>query len=146
MPAGLADGLALAFRKALSADHRETRPNDLGSPLPGLACRGLGLCARAQYDNRGHRAFTCAEPGDLRRRSRSGSWPRVRVAPRYPVESPEASGVLPRPGVSLATARTARTCRRTCWGESVPAGNSTVIAAVPGTWWFCQFAAVPDSQ
>jgi hypothetical protein len=43
MPAELADGLALALRKALSADHRGTRPNDLGSPLPGLACPGIRL-------------------------------------------------------------------------------------------------------
>ncbi len=46
MPAELADGLALALRKALPADHRGTRPNDLGSPLPGLACPGTRLmCA-----------------------------------------------------------------------------------------------------
>src|SRR6516165_1180370 len=41
MPTELADGLALT-REAHLADHRETRPKKLGSPLPGAAFRGLG--------------------------------------------------------------------------------------------------------
>jgi hypothetical protein len=40
MPAELADGLVRDC--ALPADHRRIRPEDLGSPLHGLAHRGLG--------------------------------------------------------------------------------------------------------
>src|SRR5205807_939662 len=40
LPAELADGLALS-RRALLADHRETRPNVLGPPLPGVAGREI---------------------------------------------------------------------------------------------------------
>ena len=81
MPAELADGLALALRNALSADHRGTRPNDLGSPLPGLACPGIRpMCAS-----------TIRQPR-LRRTVVSG-------AGRVPCDS------------SVATGRIARQCR-----------------------------------
>ena len=81
MPAELADGLALALRNALSADHRGTRPNDLGSPLPGLACPGIRpMCAS-----------TIRQPR-LRRTIVSG-------AGRVPCDS------------SVATGRIARQCR-----------------------------------
>ena len=142
MPAGLADGLALALRKALPADHRGTRPNDLGSPLPGLACPGTRLmcantlrqprlpcpdAARARPTRRPRPAPDARPspaPGRSARTSRSlrryTRWPRTAV--EHELADVRGRELTPRPqaGRESPTGRTAPSLSSTARGHHAP--------------------------
>jgi hypothetical protein len=115
MPAGLADGLALAFRKALPADHRGTRPNDLGSPLPGLACPGTRpMCKNTVRQPRLRCAVTArnasgaANPLDgsfwACSADQAGGWGFITVAPNGELPA-SAPGAWPSPRLRSVSSR-----------------------------------------
>src|ERR1022692_4600977 len=88
--------------QALPADHRGTRPNDSGSPLPGLAARGFGY--RCEHSNETNvavfRRRLCAFPPPAydRRRPRTDNrrlQAATAIGPR-PAPSPPRSYAIPK--------------------------------------------------